>query len=471
MRRFVLAVDGGSQSTKVCVIDEHGEVVVSVRNALRPYALGPDGITVHPGDDLWDSLLLTGRQAVEAFTAQGGDAAAIEAIGLCGIRFCRAYVDAGGELVEPILSWMDARVSRPVAHLDPRVATITSAGGYLGIRLTGERKDSAASFLGMWPLDLATRRWSSSADAFEATGMQREVLPELVDPGESVGTLLPEVAEVLGLPAGCPVIATANDKAVEALGCGVVHPGQALLSLGTYIAAMTTGDHVEPEDSRYWVNLHSVPGQYLFESEGIRRGMWTLSWLRSLVTAGCAEAPSEDEVLARLEAGARSVPPGCLGLVAVPDFLAPPDQPHRRGTFIGLTGEHDHRHLYRAVLEGIALTMARHLDSMSEALGTEFAEVIVSGGGSRSDLMMQIVADSYGVPARRPAMPDAAGLGAAICAAVGVGIHGSFADAVSSMVGPGQVFQPGAAAPAYPAVRARIDAVPALLEPVLRALV
>ena len=285
---LVVAIDGGSQSTKVSVIDAEGAVLASAATTLRPYLLGPEGRAVHPDDDLWDSLAIACREALGRFAAGGGDLGRIVAVGLCGIRFCRALLDAEGRLVEPVLSWMDARVSRPVADLDPRVALVASAGGYLGVRLTGERRDSAASYQGMWPLDPVTRQWSQDPDVVASTGLAEHLLPTLVDPGELLGTVTAAAAEATGLPVGLPVHATGNDKAVEALGCGLVDPGTTLLSLGTYIAAMTVAEEHRPDAPGFWLNGAAVPGRFLVESGGIRRGMWTVTWLRRLVEIGRA---------------------------------------------------------------------------------------------------------------------------------------------------------------------------------------
>ncbi|MBA2695019.1 MAG: sugar kinase, partial [Actinobacteria bacterium] len=125
---YLLAIDGGLQSTKVSVIDETGAVHATGRTALRPYELGPDGYAVHPGDDLWDSLVVAIREALDAFAGTPAD---ITAIGLCSIRYCRALLDGHGRLTEPVLSWMDARVGRPLADPAPSVATVASAAGYL----------------------------------------------------------------------------------------------------------------------------------------------------------------------------------------------------------------------------------------------------------------------------------------------------------------------------------------------------
>ncbi|WP_380167872.1 FGGY-family carbohydrate kinase [Jannaschia sp. R86511] len=439
MTAYLLAVDGGSQSTKVSVVDTAGRVHATAQVPLRPYELGPGGRAVHPDDDLWDSLVLACRRALAAFDGDPGD---LVAVGLCGIRFCRALLRADGRLAEPVLSWMDARVSQPMGPIGPDVATVTSAGGYLAVRLTGRRRDSAAAFRGMWPLDPTTGRWSPDPAEHERTGMPAHLLPELVDPAGLLGRVTAEASAQTGLPVGLPVHATANDKAVEALGCGLLEAGPVLLSLGTYVAAMTVGEGPRPDDDRCWVNAAAVPGRYLYESAGIRRGMWTVSWLRRLVSAAAPDAVGTEAVQQWLDAGAADVPPGCGGLVTLPDWLAPGHAPHRRGAVIGLDGSHGPHHLHRSVLEGIVMTMRGHTEAMEQALGRAPGRLLVSGGGSRSDLMAQLVADVFGRPVERAAVADAAGLGAAVCAAVGHGVHDGFEAAVAAMCRAGDPIQP-----------------------------
>lgn len=454
---LVVAIDGGSQSTKVSVFDAAGVLRASAAVPLRPYALGPGGRAVHPDDDLWDSLGRAARAALAQLEATGGDPARIVAVGLCGIRFCRALVDDAGRLTEPVLSWMDARVSAPLTDPDPAVSLVTSAGGYLAVRLTGQRRDSAASYRGMWPLDPLTHRWSTDPEAARRTGMPTSLLPELVDPGDLLGEVSAEAAAVTGLREGLPVHATANDKAVEALGAGLIAPGPVLLSLGTYIASMTVAREYLPDTDDYWVNAAAVPRHYLLESGGIRRGMWTVSWLRQLVSAACPD-PDPEAVQAWLDRGAADVEPGCGGLMTVPDWLAPGHAPYRRGAILGLDGGHGAPHLFRSILEGIALTMRDHTAAMEAALGRPDAHepLVISGGGSRSALFAGILADVFDRPVERAAHADAAALGAAICAAVGHGLHLDLPSAVSAMVRPGVVVHPD---PARAARYAEIAAV------------
>ena len=439
MTSYFVAVDSGSQSSKVSIIDEEGEVHGTAQVALRPYELGPGGRVVHPGDDLWDTVADASRQALVSFA---GDSHDIVAVGLCGIRFCRALMDSDGQLTEPVLSWMDARVSQPLTRCAPDVATVAGAGGYLSVRLTGDRRDSAVSYQGMWPIDPVARQWSADPAEVTRTGVPLALLPELVDPGGLLGHVTAEASRQTDLPRGLPVYATGNDKAVEALGCGLLDPGTVLLSLGTYVASMTVGDELSSDDDRYWVNAAAVPGRCLYESGGIRRGMWTASWLSQLVTAAAPGLVEPQALQEWLDNGARSVPPGSDGLMTIPDWLPPGHAPHRRGAILGLDGSHGAHHLYRSVLEGIVLTMREHTEAMEDALGRPRGRLLVSGGGSRSALMSQIVADVFGRQVERARVADAAGLGAAICAAVGHGTHDGFEAAVKAMTRPGEVVEP-----------------------------
>ncbi len=347
------------------------------------------------------------------------------------------------------------------------MATACSATGYLNRRLTGERRDGAAAYEGPWPVDPVARDWSGDPAAYDASGLSRGLLPDLVDPGGLLGRVTPEAAAATGLPAGLPVHATANDKAVEALGCGVVDDREGapvLLSLGTYVAAMTPTPTRLGQDvaaSGAWTNSACVPGRWLAESAGVRRGMWTVSWAERLL----------DGDLESLGAQAAAVPPGCDGLVAVLDWLAPTDAPHRRGALIGFDGTQGGGHVLRAVLEGVVLTMHEHVLALEEVLGRRHDEVVVSGGGSRSDLVAQLVADIFDRPVRRPVVRDAVLVGSAVCAAVGAGLHPTWEAAVDSMVGLDAplVADPGAVA-AYVGVARRHALARAGLDPLTRAL-
>jgi sugar (pentulose or hexulose) kinase len=470
MTPYLLAIDNGSQSTKVTIFDSRGHAVASARRALKPYDTAVPGRAIHPGDDIWDSIRDACRAAMAQFSADPAD---IAAVGLCTIRFCRALLAADGSLAEPVLSWMDQRVSRRYEPANPLTRYVTTSSGYITHRLTGQFTDAAANYQGVWPIDQDTATWASDAAAYTSTGMARDMLFDLVPPGGRLGEVTSAAAQATGIPVGLPVYATANDKAVEALGSGLEEDGTVLLSLGTYIAAMTIGSSSRSADDRYWANFAARPGKYLYESTGIRRGMWMVSWYRTILQGSHGEEPTAG--VARLEDAlneeASQLAPGSNGLLTLPDWLAPGHATWRRGALLGFDGSQGRAHIYRSILEGIALTMANNTAAMEQALGRRLSPVLVSGGGSRSDLMMQIVADVFDRPARRPAVTDAAGLGAAICAAVGHGIYPDWDQATAAMVTVGGQFAPQApAARAYQQINKIYAGLTAFTDPLFRSL-
>ena len=362
MTPYLLAIDNGSQSTKVTIFDSRGHAVASARRRLKPYDTSVPGQAIHPGDDIWDSIQHACREAMAAFD---GDPADIAAVGLCTIRFCRALLAADGSLAEPMLSWMDERVHRPYQPGNPLTRYVTTSSGYITHRLTGQFTDTAANYEGMWPIDHDTAAWPDDPHRYAAAGMPRDMLFDLVPPGGRLGQVTPEAAGATGIPAGLPVYATANDKAVEALGSGLDDDGTVLLSLGTYIAAMTIGSSSSSADGSYWANFAARPGTYLYESTGIRRGMWTVSWYRTLLEGPGNGKPGSGEPAAGtahleddLNAAASELAPGSNGLLTIPDWLAPGQAAWRRGALLGFDGSQGRAHIYRSILEGIVLTMA-----------------------------------------------------------------------------------------------------------------
>ncbi|WP_193105781.1 FGGY-family carbohydrate kinase [Brachybacterium sp. FME24] len=430
MTRYVIGIDNGSQSSKVTVYDEHGRTCAVGRVPLPANHTPRPGVVEYPDDVLWESISEACRLAMDDFD---GDPRAIAGIGLCTIRFCRAVLRADGSLAQPVQSWMDERVGRPYRAESTDAAYVTTSSGYITHRLTGNFTDTVANYQGMWPIDAAAWSWSSDEQAYQRTGMARSMLFDLVMPGEVLGNLTAGAAAATGLPEGLPVVATANDKAVEALGAGLQDPRSLLLSLGTYIAGMSVGDAGRADSTSFWTNFGSEPGKHLYESGGIRRGMWTVSWFRDLLGEGTvreAEARGDtvEEMLGR---EALDVPAGSDGLLTVPDWLAPSEAPARRGSILGFDGRQGRAHMFRSILEGIALTMKERTDDMADELGTTFERVVVTGGGAASDLMTQILADVFDLECLRLDGGSSAGRGAAICAAVATGLVPSFQEGVA----------------------------------------
>jgi len=444
--KYVIGVDGGTQSSKVVVYDLHGTVVSRGRRVLRPMSRPRQGIAEHPDDDLWESIAAASREAMAGFR---GDPADILGVGLCTIRCCKAFLRHDGSLAAPVISWMDARAYEPYRPDDPEVAWVTTSSGYLAHRFTGMFRDTAANNIRLqWPIDTGTWQWTQDESLYETFNVPREMLFELQLPGDVHGRVTAEAAAATGIPEGLPVVATANDKAVEALGAGSLGETTALISLGTYIAAMVHGREDRPSARAFWTNFACLPGRYLYESHGIRRGMWTLSWFIELLGGEFAAAAAGRGLTPEqcLEAEAEQVPAGSDGLMTVLDWLAPAEKPFRKGVMVGFDARHTRAHVYRSILEAIALTMKTRVDEMCAELGVALDDIVVSGGGAESPLFMRIFADVFGLPASRCLGNGGAGLGAAICAAAATGAYPDLETAAAAMTHRRESFAPDPAA-------------------------
>ena len=228
------------------------------------------------------------------------------------------------------------------------------------------------------------------------------------------------------------------------LGSGSLGETTALVSLGTYIAAMVHGHEYHAEPVSFWTNFASVPHRYLYESNGVRRGMWTLTWFLDMLGDEVAERAVSLGLSreAYIEREAAQVPAGSEGLMTVLDWLATTDHPFRKGIMLGFDARHSRGHVYRSILEAIALTMQHHVDAMCAELGIALDEIVVSGGGANSPLFMSIFADVFGIPASRSIDGGGAALGAAMCAAVAAGVHPTIEVAALSMVKGRETFTP-----------------------------
>ena len=242
-----------------------------------------------------------------------------------------------------------------------------------------------------------------------------------------------------------PLIAAAADKACEVIGAGCLEPHIGCLSYGTTATINTT--------HRKYVEViplippypSAVPGAYSLEGQ-IYRGYWMVAWFkhefghheqRIAEERGCAPEELFDELV-------NQVPPGSMGLVLQPYWspgLKVPG-PEAKGAVIGFGDVHTRAHLYRAILEGLAYALREGKERTERRSRVPITELRVSGGGSQSDAAMQVTADVFGLPTARPHLYETTGLGAAIDAAVGLGLHPDFDTAVAAMTRVSQVFEP-----------------------------
>ena len=296
------------------------------------------------------------------------------------------------------------------------------------------------------PFDYKKQDWAANSHWYwQALTITRDKLVELTPVTGTLGEITKKAARETGIPAGLPLIAAAADKACEVLGAGSLESNVACLSYGT--AATINSTHSKYIEIIPLIPPYpaAVPGYYNMEMQ-IYRGYWMVSWFKQEFGQYELNLAEEQGVEAEhlLDDLVNDVPPGSQGLVLQP-FWSPGLRypgPEARGAIVGFNDTHTRAHIYRAILEGIAYALREGKERTERRAKTVIDQVRVAGGGSQSDVAMQITADIFGMPASRPHIYEASGLGAAMNAAVGTGVHSDHAAALAAMTRPGVTFEP-----------------------------
>lgn len=426
METYFLGIDLGTQSCKLAIYSATGKRVAQSVASLLPIEVPKQGQAIHPGDNLWEAFCQAARELTSRWDKT------ITAAALTVQRCCRVLLTKDLELAQPVISWMDERLGRPYEH-QPGVDYVTTAGGYLAARLTGEKKDSVANYFGHWPYSEQEWVWSSDDQDYLQNGLKPGQLFSLVGPGQLLGVLTKEAALQTGLSQGLPIVATGNDKAVDML---AVDPSanSMMVSLGTYIAAAVLSKEELPGQA-YWKSFSVQPPYFLYETVGVRRGMWTISWfLREL--AG-------ENSLQEINNEASAISLGSDGLMAIHDWAAPVSEPHKRGALVGFDGRHGKAHIFRAILEGIAFRLANNWQDACAHKKLEINSLYSCGGGSHSELLNQMLANVYQLPLST--FEETFSLTALCGALLAATWHGSYSniqEAREAMIRTGSSYQP-----------------------------
>lgn len=473
--KLVLGVDSSTTGCKVIAWNAAGESVAEGRASI-PLLTPEPGAYEQDGEDIWLAFMEAAHRAVRAL---GPRAADVEAIAITHQRETCLLTDAQGTPLAPALVWMDARCTSAVAdathdlgidflHTTTGKVPCTTPSfykmlgllrrrpelraqrpyfldvhGFLARRLVGEFVTSLASAdpTGM----VAMQQRAYSPELLGYLGVTEAQMARLVEPGQVIGGLLPNIAAALGLRAGLPLVAGAGDGQAAGLGAGVSGPS-AYLNLGTAVVCGRLSSRYLT-DRGYRTLYGAAPGTFFLEGD-LKAGTFLVNWL-----VGTLLGTSPDEQAARiqqLDADAARLPPGSDGLLLLPYWcgvMNPHWDDDATGAMLGLRGDHGPAHLFRAIIEGLALEIRLHLEGLEQAGLID--ELVVMGGGARSDLFCQLIADITTRSVVRSASGEATCLGAGILAATAAGLHPSLDAATRAMTRRGAVFSPGQAGAFY----------------------
>lgn len=477
---LILAIDNGTQSLKALIFDAAGQLLAKEAVPFVPYFSEQPAWAEQDPEVFWQALV---EACQRLWQHSDIDKDRIAGVALTTQRGSVVNVDKTGKPLRPAMMWLDQRKTYglpPVSGLWGLIFKITRLtetvaylqqeaeanwirtyqpdiwqkthkylllSGYLTHRLTGKFVDSIGCQVAYIPFDYKHLRWSASWDwKWRAlSGIDPAVLPDLVPPARPLGEITAAAARETGIPQGLPLIAAAADKACEVIGSGSLQSSIGCLSYGTTATInVTHKKYIEP------VPLlpaypSAVSNCYSVEVQ-VYRGYWMVKWYKEQFGQHEQQEAARQGIApeALFDKLVDAIPPGSMGLMLQPYWtpgLKMPG-PEAKGAIIGFGDIHTRAHLYRSILEGLAYALREGKERIEQRSRTPITELRVSGGGSQSRSALQLTADIFGLPTAKPHIYETSGLGAAVDAAVGLGLHPDFKTAVEAMTHIGEVFAP-----------------------------
>ena len=476
--KYFLSIDNGTQSVRAMVFDGQGQLIAKSKIEIEPYFSNQKGWAEQNAEYFWNSLC---QACLELWPKLSISKELIAAVSVTTQRATIVPMGIDNQPLRPAITWLDQRQvqtkpklgklesvimgiigAKPLVDLmhaeaeanwiqqnEPeiwkQVHKFLLLSGYHNYKLTGNYKDAVASTVGFIPFDYKTQEWADQKDwKWRAMPIRSEMLPEVLPAGSVLGEITEAAAEQTGIPEGLPLIACGSDKACEVLGTGCIDNETGSLSYGSLATLNITSDKYLEAIPFYPAYPGVIPNTFNIEMM-IQRGYWMVSWFKKEFGLQEEQLAKEknlqpetlfDELLAK-------VPPGSDGLMLQP-YWSPSngDGPETRGAIIGFNEDHTRAHLYRAMIEGLTYALRESKELLEKRTKKSISRLVVSGGGSQSDEVMQITADIFGMTVFRPHTFETSSLGAAIASAVGIGLYQDFTYAVEKMTHAGDRFDP-----------------------------
>lgn len=461
---YFIGIDIGTTSVKILAIDEHGAVVKSVGREYPIFFPKPLWSEQNP-EDWWEQTILGLMELLGDGEVQRSK---ISAISFSGQMHGLVMLDENDAVIRPAILWNDQRTEQQCRYLNDVVgqAVISSWTGnlaltgftapkvlwvrenepenfkkaekimlpkdYIAYRMSGVFATDMSDASGTLYLDVKNREWSKPM--LELLDVREAQLPRLFESYEVIGNLKKELAEQLGLSEAVKIVIGGGDQAVAAVGGGVVGAEACSLSLGTsgVVFAATQNFFVDEKNS-----LHSfchANGKY-HQMGVILAAAASLKWWVEQVNK------SEDFDGLLEEAASAKIDDSLFYLPYLMGERTPHNDPYCRGTFIGMDMTHERKHMTRAVLEGVAFSLRDTFEIM-KGMGISIPVISVSGGGAKSRLWCEIIADALDAKVIKLNTNEGPAYGAAILAAVGDGLFASVEQACSAFIKVTETIEP-----------------------------
>jgi xylulokinase len=443
----LLGIDVGTGGSRAVLLGDDGRLLGSADADHAAFTSPRTAWAEQDPGDWWRAC----QQAIRAVLSESRVAPeSIACIGLSGQMHGAVLLDEGGDVLRPSIIWCDQRTEAECRWLEDtigrarllqltsnpaltnftltkllwvrshepdvwnRVRHVLLPKDYARFRLSGEYATDVTDASGTLMLDVARRGWSD--DMLAAADIDDRLLPAVFESPDICARVSRDAAALTGIPAGTPIVAGAGDQAAGAVGMGITRPGAVSATIGTsgVVFAATDRPATDPK-GRLHTFCHAVPGTW--HVMGVTQGAGlSLRWFRDLLSYGASYEQLTEE--------AARVPPGADGVLWAPYLMGertPHCDPNARAALVGLAANHGRGHIVRALMEGVAFSL-RDTFSIFFELHVPVDSVRLGGGGARSALWRQIQADVYGCAVDTVAADEGAAYGAAILAAVGIGL-------------------------------------------------
>lgn len=466
--KYVLGIDLGTSGTKTVLFDQEGRGVCSA-TVEYPMAQPQNGWAEQDPADWWHAAVSTIRTVLEK---SGVDKKDVVSLGISGQMHGLVMLDKDGNVLRPSIIWCDQRTQVECDEIHEKVGkekliSITANPAltgftlskimwvrkhepdiyakcrhillpkdYVRYMLTGDYATEVSDASGMQVLDVPNRRWSS--ELLGILDIDEALLAKVYESPEVTGHISSEAAALTGLSVDTLVVGGAGDNAAAAVGTGVVEDGRAFTTIGTsgVVFAHTSKLAIDPL-GRVHTFCCAVPGAWHVMGVTQAAGL-SLKWYRDTFCQAEKDAAAMmgcDPYDLMNQQAAQS-PIGANKLIYAP-YLMGERTPHLdadcRGMFFGLSAMHTRRDLLRAVMEGVTYALKDCL-SVLEGMGATPETMLACGGGGKSPLWRQMLADVFGLPVATTVNTEGPALGVAILAGVGAGLYPSVEEACRAMI-------------------------------------
>jgi sugar (pentulose or hexulose) kinase len=475
-KKYILAIDCGTQSIRGMIFDTEGKMIAKESYLFHGYySKKPHYYEADP-QMFWDGLC----KVTNKLKLNNNVFDYIKGISVATMRDTSICVDKNGEPVRDAIIWLDNRkLEKPipmslkyrllfaivnftdiaeymnktchghwVMKNEPEIWSSTEKflqlSTFLNYKLTGEYVDSNASAVGHIPYGYKTKEWDKpSGIKSQIFQIDHKKLYDLVSPFKLLGTITKQASEETGLPEGLPVVAAGSDKSCETIGVGCVNNEMGSISLGSQTTIQTT-------TTNYYELITFFPPFPALKPDAfnpeiiIYRGFWMLNWFKEeFMKKEKDELENKGKNLDEfLNSKIIEIEAGSAGLLLQPFWGQELLRPEARGCMIGFHDEHTKYHIYRAMIEGLGYALLEGIERIEKKSKSIIKEFGLSGGGSQSDVICQIMADILNRPVYRVQTSETTGLGAAIAGFLGVEIYSDLEKAISEMVHKDKIYFP-----------------------------